>query len=266
MRAIFLLLLFVSPAVAQGPAAIRFPEVVAPVVPAPAPQAVSRLSANELFVIDADIPLLVFASPQGLVSITEEAGPLRIRAHFVGGSKIQSKTFKGKYIYVIDAAKSGDVEIIVVPVSATKASDAIRKQLAVDAGEGPRPPPKPIDPPDAFTQAVMNAYATESSADRTKLTKYIALYTEMGNVMMDTKMRPNFKTAKDVFTTLGGARTKLLADKARPTGYLLLVGDVIGTEFNRALPIIETTPMTDTLFQQFAAEFRRAARALEACQ
>ena len=114
-------------------ASIRFPQE-----PIKTPQAVSTLSGDQLFVIDSDVPILVFASPQGLVSLTEETGPLRIR------ERGKTTTYKGKHLVIVEAVASGHVELIVVAVGATKASDAIRKQLQVDVG--PRPPPDPTPP------------------------------------------------------------------------------------------------------------------------
>lgn len=129
---------------------IRVPS--APVVPQPmpappGPDASLRLVAEQLFVIDSDLPVIVLASPKGLVSVTQEAGPIRIRGKFADGSgKVESRTFKGKQVVTVEALASGKVELLVVPMGATKEADVIRRTLDVEAGDGPRPPPKPPEP------------------------------------------------------------------------------------------------------------------------
>lgn len=125
---------------------IRFP--VAPPSPAPAPIAdVSRLTGEQWYVIDSDAPLIVLASPRGVVSVTEETGPIRLRGKFVDGNgKVESRTFNGKHVYVVEAVSTGRVELLVFPVGAAKEADVIRKTIDVDAGQGPIPPPKPTPP------------------------------------------------------------------------------------------------------------------------
>lgn len=126
---------------------VRFPTVPVEVVPTPkpAPNAVMKLAMDEWYIIDADVPILLFDSPVGMVKVTKESGPLTLRGRFVGEVGVKTKKVKGKYIYQVEAAKTGAVELIVVPVGATDEASAIRKTLDVDAGEGPRPPPEPTD-------------------------------------------------------------------------------------------------------------------------
>lgn len=123
---------------------VRFPVNPTPVSPAPSP--VSKLTANTLYIIDSDVPLIVLASPSHLVSVTEDAGPMKVKAWFVDGKGMESRTFKGKHLFFVEALASGTVELIIVPVGVQKSSDVIRKSLEVDAGKGPQPPPKPDDP------------------------------------------------------------------------------------------------------------------------
>lgn len=147
MKHLVLLMLLAVPAAAQEPAGtIRFPVLPAPVVPAPAPGVPSKLASSQWYVIDADVPLLVWASPAGLVSINEEAGPMKVKGWFVDSAKPETRTFKGKHLYFIEAVGTGRVELIVSAVGAAKASDAIRKTLDVDA-QNPQPPPDPKPDP-----------------------------------------------------------------------------------------------------------------------
>ena len=133
---------------ADGP--IRLP--VSPAIPdkmppAPSPDAITRLAGDALFVIDSDVPVIVLASPANLVLVTEESGPVKIRGRFVDGNgRTETRTYKGKQVVTVEAVASGKVELLIVPVGATKTSDVIRRTIDVDAGQGPIPPPKPPDP------------------------------------------------------------------------------------------------------------------------
>lgn len=125
------------------------PVVPLPMPPAPRPDATVRLAHDSLFVIDGDTPFLVLASPAGFVSVTEEAGPIRIRGKFADGlGKVESRTFKGKQVVTIEVVQTGRVELLIVPVGAKSTADVIRRTLEVDAGHGPQPPPKPDPKPD----------------------------------------------------------------------------------------------------------------------
>lgn len=126
---------------------IRLPSPPAVPAPMPNPAAAVLLTSDQLYVIDSDVDVIVLASPAGLVSLSSEAGPVKIRGKFVGGTgRTESKTFKGKQVVTVEALKSGTVELLIVPVGAKSADDVIRRTISVDAGEGPRPPPEPPGP------------------------------------------------------------------------------------------------------------------------
>lgn len=130
--------------------AIRFPDFGPAPAPAPKPnpgepQAIPTLTAETLYVIDSDTPFLVFASPPELVTLTKEAGPLRIRGKFIDsppGSKVETRNFSGKQIITIEANGVGRVEIIAIPAGATEEKSAIRK--LIDVNNGAQPPPQPV--------------------------------------------------------------------------------------------------------------------------
>ena len=140
-RAALLLFLIATPALAQEKG-IRFPEIV----PESTPVAVSRLDSDRLYVIDSDIPIFLKLIQDGLVTVTEETGPIRIRGKFVDGTKYETRLFKGKQIFILEAAGTGALDLLVIPVGVTKASEILHKKLEVDAGGAPDPKPKP--PPD----------------------------------------------------------------------------------------------------------------------
>ena len=133
--------LFLSVSLAADPVGIRLPELA---VPTPMPQpaaAVSKLKADEWYIVDSDVPLIVLASPEGVVSITEDAGPVKLRGRFADGAgKVETRSYKGKHVFTVDAVHTGKVELLLIPVGGA-AKDVIRRTLDVDAGTGPRPPP-----------------------------------------------------------------------------------------------------------------------------
>lgn len=136
-----LLLAVMGGAVMAGDPPIRLPviEQPTPVVP---PDTPVKLTGEKLFIIDSDLPLIVLSSPNGLLKVTEEAGPIRIRGVFVDGNgKVQTRNYKGKHVYTVEVAdgRSGLAELIIVPVGVKAESEVIRR--LIDANSGPQPPP-----------------------------------------------------------------------------------------------------------------------------
>lgn len=122
---------------------VRLPASSTPIMASP----VTELATDAIFVIECDTSCLVLASRVGFVSIVEEAGPLRIRGRFADGTKVESRTYKAKQLWIIEAAAAGEVELLIVPVGVKDEASVIRRTLVV-GGAGPQPPPKPIDPVD----------------------------------------------------------------------------------------------------------------------
>lgn len=101
---------------------------------------VSTLGKDQLYVVQSDLPVQLLASPQGIVSITEEVGPLRIRGKFVYGSgKVETRTYEKKQVFLVERVAQGSVELLMVPKG-----DVVRRTITDD--QNPIPPPKPIDP------------------------------------------------------------------------------------------------------------------------
>lgn len=265
-------LLGFAPSVSAAPD-IRFP--VAPVpAPSPAPVAdLSTLSGEQLYVIDSDAPLIVLASPAGLVRVTEDTGPLKIRGRFVdGGGKVETRTFKGKHLFTVEAVGTGRVELLVVPVGATKEADVIRKTLDVDA-QNPIPPPKPVPPkpeppkpdppapaPDAALVAALKvALAKDIAASNGTKAKAadLAVVFDSGASLLDLNdpaIAP--KTVGELYTKM------VLASVAkgipRPP-YLKETRGVIDAN----LPLLNgTTELTPALKADFQTKYRAVAAAL----
>ncbi len=129
-----------------------FPNIPVPVHPEPTPKvdpdAVPVLSEGVFYVVKSDAPFLLYASPPGLVTISKEAGPIRLRGVFIDGTgKVQTRTFNQKclaFVEVVPGAK-GRVELIYQLEGAKDESKAIRRM--VDVNTAPQPPPDPPIPP-----------------------------------------------------------------------------------------------------------------------
>jgi hypothetical protein len=160
------------PVPAPPPPAVIVPDPPAPPVPpAPAPPSPStplRLGADQLLVIRATVKCLVLTSPDGLVKVTTEAGPLRVRGRFTDGDgTYQTRTFVEPNLYLIEATGSGRVDLILIPVGAVTPADVVRRAIDVTATPGPGPvPPAPPTPADPLTMALQVAYTLDADADK----------------------------------------------------------------------------------------------------
>lgn len=160
MRYSLLAILLVVASPAFGQEKIRFPKCPAT---ASGQASVSKLGIDLLYVIEADSPHIVLDSPQGIISVIEKTGPLTIYGKFVDGTgRYELREFKSKQLWIVQALKTGKVELLTVPQGATKATDVIRKSLDVDAGQGPQPPPPP---PPGSKAAHLTFIGAEKSAE-----------------------------------------------------------------------------------------------------
>ncbi len=121
MKRIVLILLLLSPTTcfAQAP---TIPIIVlpagppAPPNPPPDPGKSTLLSSDMLYVADCTGPVVVLASPQGVVKVTSYSGPILISGKFVDGTGIrETRTFKGPNIYVVEPVTSGNCELLFIP-------------------------------------------------------------------------------------------------------------------------------------------------------
>lgn len=148
-------LLGVSVGVAADPSPVRVPTAPVDPPPAPPPGTPIRLDADLIYAVDSDVPFKIFASPEGLVRVTKEPGPLRVRGQFVGGSGVETRTFAGKYLAFVEPVPGarGDAELIILPDSAKDESAAIRPRLRVNGGTIPDPQPPPGPNPEPVSKA-----------------------------------------------------------------------------------------------------------------
>jgi hypothetical protein len=158
IRGVFDALIVLSLLATQPPTPappIRLPDLFRPAdptpapspMPGPAPAVVVKLTTDRLCIMDWDVPVIVIASPPGLVVISQDSGPMRVRGVFAGGKgKPETKNFAGKYLFTIEGTHAGRVEILVFPVGAKSDAEVYRQTLDIDMGE-PTPPPTPTPAP-----------------------------------------------------------------------------------------------------------------------
>lgn len=118
------------------------------VKPAPVLVGVPKLNAATWLIMESDNPFYVFAAPAGLVKVSEETGPIKIKGLFANGTgEVETKTYTGKYIASIEAIGTGRVYLTAVPELVKDRKHVREQTVDVDSGVGPRPPPVPPGPP-----------------------------------------------------------------------------------------------------------------------
>lgn len=119
-------------------------EELAPSDPTP----ISTVKPDEWYVVASSVPLIVLTSPDGVVRVEREQGPLKLRGKFAGGGgKLETRTYREEYLVVVEALKPGTTELILIPEGVTDASAIVRQVLTV-SGLGPQPPPDPKPEPE----------------------------------------------------------------------------------------------------------------------
>lgn len=122
---------------AQEEDIIRLPES------APMPSPVTTIGERQLYVVDSKVELILITSPNNVLKVVKDSGPLRIRGEFVEQpGKVTTRAFDGPFVYIVEAAGDGQSELLIVPVGVKQESEIARRMLTT---RGPRPPP--VDPP-----------------------------------------------------------------------------------------------------------------------
>jgi hypothetical protein len=150
-KSLILVILLGGIAVGAPPAdtPFTFPsEPPAPTPPAPKPGTNPLLTGDYLYVINSKVDADVSAYPDGVVRITKETGPLRYRGKFIDGTGVvETKTFPGPFIFIVEAAGKGTVDLVVTPFGLKSKNEIIVKRIDVSDGTAPQPPPKPDPTP-----------------------------------------------------------------------------------------------------------------------
>lgn len=187
LKHLILFICLCSPAFGQDPVPTPVPVKVPvfpvipvadriPVTPAPVdPDALPVLLPGRLFIVQSDVKFKLFASDDSLVMIRKVHGPRDITAVFADSTTgdDEDREFSSKFLAIVKAAKgaSGTLKLIYDPTGAEEESDATTIMLQI--GAGPRPPPKPDDPPlpveDPITRRVKAALlGPDAKADASK--------------------------------------------------------------------------------------------------
>lgn len=131
-----------------------------PPAPAPAPPKPGTalvLKADTFYVINSKVDAAVRAFPPGLVTITKEAGPIKIRGRFVDGTgNIETKTYPGPFVFFVESARNktgGRVGLFLAPFGLKADADVVTATVDVAGDDGdvkpaPKPEPKPEPAPD----------------------------------------------------------------------------------------------------------------------
>jgi hypothetical protein len=126
---------------------IKLPNVTAEVAPRPMPPNVTlKLTAEVYYVVESDAPVMILSSPQGIVNVSNDTGPIKLKGKFIDGDgKTETRTYKSKYVYTVEQASTGTVELLIFKVGEPDESKVKRVKLAV--GDSPMPPgPNPPGP------------------------------------------------------------------------------------------------------------------------
>lgn len=219
-----------DPVMPPGPAVspVLFPQFVQPMREID-PGVVPTIQAEQWYVVSSDTEFFLLASPAGIVNVTYESGPIRLRGTFVDSGKLETRRIEAKFVAIVDAVDGavGRVELIAVPRALTAEADITRR--LIDVGQGPRPPPKPIEPTLSPTAKVVADALTgpQGKADATIL---LAASEQIAERM------DSFKDGKELLETWG----KLLAANHWMKGSRKEIAAMIG----QAIPAGEAKPFT----------------------
>ena len=151
----------------------RLPVIDAtPPAPQPVePKPVTVLPEDCFFVIESEVQAIILHSPDGLLSVSEDQGPIKLRGKFAGGTgRVETKTFSGKYVYTIEGVKAGKAELILIPSGVVSSDQIVRLMLSVNGAQPPpdddkpKPNPGPTPPP---TIEAVHLDIVEDSLNRT---------------------------------------------------------------------------------------------------
>lgn len=252
---------------AAGPT-IRFPDVVAPVPPAPAPLVngdATVLKENFYYVIDSDIELFLRAQPSGIVSIESFAGPQSFPTKWLvdgGNAKTKFKQFTGKFIYVLEAVKDGTVDLLIIPKGVQTEKEIL--QRTIEAQIGARPPPKPDDPkPDddpetARLAKLLNAaFAVDATPDKALKVKQLSVLYSNAAAPTGVTFEKTMVTWDDLLLALQNGRKAMMPDPV-----LVSVRRTLADYLNAKFPTQSGVALDGAARKVAATEFARAAKVL----
>ncbi len=210
------------------PVVILPPDPVPPAPPPPVPGAVIVLETNQLYVVDASAPIILLASPKGIIKATQQPGPFTIRDVFYGGTgKKEIKTFKGPDVYLVEGVAEGTCELIIVPSMDPKS--VIRRTIQVGAAPPPVPPPTPVPPVppptpvDPGIQAMIDAFRADKVAPAVAAKLAVVCHQMADTVSQDTAVT----TYQQVFGSFSGLADPILDKTTTPAIHKLIGGEIM---------------------------------------
>ena len=231
---------------------VLLPEVgrtppVSPAVPV-------KLDGSQLYIVRSSVACLIVASPEGIVKVSADGGPLRVKARFTDGDgSYQLKEFTEKFVWCIEAVATGTCELIIIPAGGTE-KDIVRRTIEANVGPRPPPPGPGPGPDDPLAQALSAALAKES--DKSKLPALAALYRQFVNLAA-TSPAPTLGQFHDVTKV---ARINLIGEA------LPQVRAVITAELDSVLPTVVAAPLDAKTRSAMSAAFAHIATILEGMQ
>ena len=133
-----------------------------------------------------------------------------------------------------------------------------RKTLTLVFAVGEVVPPKPPNPPDAFTQSLIDAYRTDTTADKAAI---VAFFASLYRAAAATDVNDQSLTKLgELYARLVSARKRAYPDDA----VILPIRKLIETELNALVKPVVDQPLDSSTRTKVAAAFNRVAAALEA--
>lgn len=248
----FLLAIGVSSGGADQPGPL--PDVPKIVMPEPPAAGQITITPEVFYVIASDVPLIILSSPDALINVVPDTGPVTFKGRFCSNpTTVIKKTFAEKFIYSVEPLKSGAAEIIVIPQGVTDAKLIKRQSVLVNDGTGPLPPP---DPDQAFKAKIEAAYKADTNISKPALAKQLAaVYREAAS---NTVNDPKLKSKQDLLSVMSNA-----AQSVVPLPGLKGVREVIAVELNDKLGTNGDAALTQDVRVTAVTQFNRIASILE---
>jgi hypothetical protein len=232
----------------------KLPEAGSPII----------LEPGSIYVFQARVPVHVLLStnPGGVVKVTPNEGPLKIKNRFADKPTVyESRVFREKFVYEVEAMKGpdgavigGTEEIIIVPIGEVDVKKIVRLIFQV----GPRPPPDEIKPkpkPDVLTEFEKQvSEAVKLETDRSLLPGLARTY-QAGVAASATA---------NTWGTLFLAMSEVAA-REKVSGTLPIVQTVIERELAKHLPTTGASNIVLTVADRAKAKkvFTEVAEAIE---
>ncbi len=148
---------------------------------------VSSLTGDQLYVVQSDDDVQLLSSPPGVVAISKDSGPIKIRGKFVDGQeRVSTRTYTKKNVFVVERIGTGDFELLLIPSGKVtreyvKGSDVI---------PSPKPKPKPVDPVTPVKVETFRVIFVFESTDTLTLEQKAVIYSKPVSDYLTAKTTP----------------------------------------------------------------------------